>query len=99
MVNLDETHTGTSELLQRGKIGVVRSFIPGNRCAIDKTVEETSMKHSKSRSDSGGSGSSNTGIAGNNDAYLHWRRTTYELSKQCSRILSRHYQTFGLVQS
>ena len=83
MANLDETHTGTSELLQSGAIGVARSFIHGNRCAIDKTVKETCMKLAKSRSDSGGSGSSNKGIAGNNDAYQHWRRIIQEPSKLC----------------
>ena len=29
----------TQELLKRGAISVARSFIPGNRCAVDKTAE------------------------------------------------------------
>ena len=65
VANLDETHPGASELLQRGAISVARSFIPGNRCAVDKTMEETFMKHAKSRSGAGGSGTGIRGIAGN----------------------------------
>ena len=38
-----------------------RSFIPGNRCAVDKTIEETFMKNAKSRS---GIGSGCTGLSG-----------------------------------
>ena len=69
VANLDESHPGATELLQRGAISVARSFIPGNRCAVDKTMEETFMKHAKSRSGAGGSGTGISGIAGNYDAY------------------------------
>ena len=64
VANLDETHTGASELLKRGAISVARSFIPGNRCAVDKTMEETFIKHAKSRSGAGGSRTGISGIAG-----------------------------------
>ena len=36
---LEETNTGATELLQRGAISVAISFIPGNRCAVDKTMK------------------------------------------------------------
>ena len=61
-------------------MSVARSFISGNRCAVDKTMEETSMRNAKSRSGSG-SGSCITGIAGNYDAYQRSVRTTHERSK------------------
>ena len=80
LANLEETHPGAVELLKRGAMSVARSFIPGNRCAVDKTMEETFMRHAKSRNGSG-SGSGITGIAGNYDAYQRWVRTTHERSK------------------
>ena len=54
------------------------SFIPGNRCAVDKTMEETFMTHAKSR---GGSGAGITGISTNASAYQRWARTTHERSQ------------------
>ena len=86
--NLDETHPGASELLKRGAISVARSFIPGNRCAVDKTMEETFMKHAKSRSGAGGSGTGISSIAGNYDAYQRWVRTTHERSKYVEATLN-----------
>ena len=49
MLNVDENHPGAEELLKRGAFSVARSSIPGNRCTIDKKIEETFMKHVKSR--------------------------------------------------
>ena len=69
VANLDKTHPGASKLLKRGAISVARSFIPGNRCAVDKTMEETFMKHAKSRNGAGEIGTGISGIAGNYDAY------------------------------
>ena len=86
--NLDETHPGACELLQRGAISVARTFIPGNRCAVDKTMEETFMKHAKSRSGAGGSGTGISGITGNYDAYQRWVRTTHERSKYVQATLN-----------
>ena len=63
VANLDETHPGATELLQRGAISVARSFIPGNRYTVDKTTEETFMNHGKCRSGAGGSGTGLSGIA------------------------------------
>ena len=88
VANLDETHPGGSEILKRGAISVARSFIPGNRCAVDKTMEETFMKHVKSRSGAGGSGTGISGIAGNYDAYQRWVRTTHERSKYVEATLN-----------
>ena len=62
LANLEESHPGATELLQRGATSVSRSFIPASRSAVDKTMEETFMKHAKSRSGTGASGSGVTGI-------------------------------------
>ena len=48
LANLEETHPGSRALLQNGAFSVARSFVPGSRCPVDKTIEETFMKHSKS---------------------------------------------------
>ena len=61
LANLDNSHPGASKLLRNRAISVARSFIPGNRCAVDKTIEETMMRHSKSR---GGVGGSTIGLSG-----------------------------------
>ena len=88
IANINESHPGASDLLKRGAISVARSFIPANRCAVDKTMEETFMKHAKSRSGTGGSGSGVTGIARNYDAYQRWVRTTHERSKYVAATLN-----------
>ena len=51
MLNVDENHPGAEKLLKRGAGNVARSFIPGNRCAVEKTIAETFMKYAKSRWD------------------------------------------------
>ena len=48
LTNIDISHPGARKLLENGGIGVTRSLIPGSRCAVDKTMEETFMKFSKS---------------------------------------------------
>ena len=48
LVNIEETHPGATQLLKLGAISIARSFIPANRCAVDKTIEETFMQHAKS---------------------------------------------------
>ena len=57
--NLDFSHPGAVDQIRLGVISVARSFIPGSRCAVDKTMEETFMRHAKSK---GGSGTGITGI-------------------------------------
>ena len=69
LANIDETHPGASELLKAGAISVARSYVPGNRCVVDKTIEETFMKHAKSHGGSGGCGAGLTGILTNFNAY------------------------------
>ena len=53
LVNIEETHPGATELLKLGAISVARSFIPANRCAVDKTIEEAFMQHIKSQAGPG----------------------------------------------
>ena len=59
--HIEETHPGAENLLRAGAISVARSYIPGNRCHTDKTIEETAMKWLKSNS---GSGTYAAGISG-----------------------------------
>ncbi|MCG7882443.1 MAG: hypothetical protein JAY96_12745 [Candidatus Thiodiazotropha endolucinida] len=99
IANIDETHPGATDLLQRGAMSVARSFIPGNRCAVDKTMEETFMKHAKSRSGAGGSGAGVTGITSNYDAYQRWVRTTHERSKYVEATLDMADMLVGETES
>lgn len=48
LTNIDLSHPGAKELLNKGGIAVARSLIPGSLCAVDKTMEETFMKFAKS---------------------------------------------------
>lgn len=48
LANIETSHSGATQLLQLGAIRVARSFIPGNRAAVDKTMEETFMRHAQS---------------------------------------------------
>jgi hypothetical protein len=79
LTNIEFSHPGATELLENGAISVARSHIPGNLCAVDKTMEETFMKFAKSRGGSSGAGL--TGILENYGAYQRWIRTTSERSK------------------
>ena len=67
--NVEETHPGATRLLENGAFSVARSFIPGNRRAVDKTMEETFIKHSKCRGGSGGAGAGLSGLVNNPDAF------------------------------
>ena len=51
LANVSTSHPGSQALLERGVFSVARSFTPGNRCPVDKTIEETFMHHSKSHGD------------------------------------------------
>ena len=78
MANIEENYPRSEVLLKRGAINVARSFIPGNRCTVDKTTEETFMKSAMSR---GGMGSGVTGLTGittNYNAYQRWVRTLHQ---------------------
>ncbi len=69
IANIIHSHPGATELLRRGAISVARSFVPGNRCAIDNTIEETFMKHAKSKGDSGSTGAGLSGLQTSYSAY------------------------------
>ena len=45
IVNIEATHPGADALLKRGAISVARSFIPGNRCDVDKTNSCAMQSH------------------------------------------------------
>lgn len=62
LCNIETSHPGATELMKQGAISVARSFIPGNRSDVDKTMEETFMRHAKS---GGSSGAGITGILTN----------------------------------
>ena len=53
-------------------------MIPRDRCAVDRMIEETFVKHTKSYGGSGGCGAGLTGILTNFDAYQRWAKTTHE---------------------
>ena len=69
LINIDTTHTGAKELVQKGGVAVARSLLPGSLFAVDKTIEETFIKFSKS---AGGL----KGIFNMYGAYEKWCRTT-----------------------
>ena len=78
ITNIETSHPGATELLRRGAFSVARSFIPGNRCEVDKTIEETFMKQSKSRGGSGSYGAGLMGLQTNYGAYQRWTRSASE---------------------
>ncbi len=72
LANIDNSHPGAASLIKRGAISVARSFIPGNRCAVDKTMEETFMCHAKSHAGAGTSAAGVSGVLTNYNAYQRW---------------------------
>ncbi|XP_046346792.1 uncharacterized protein LOC124127441 [Haliotis rufescens] len=85
IANIETSHPGATDLMKRGAISVARSFIPGNRCAVDKTMEETFMRHAKSH---GGAGAGESGVLTNHDAYQRWVRTTHARSQYVNATLN-----------
>ena len=81
IANLDFTHPGAVEDIKHGVISVARSFIAGNRCSVDKTMEETFMRNAKSKGGAGGSGMGISGLTQNYSAYQRWIATMAERSK------------------
>ncbi|XP_063959228.1 uncharacterized protein LOC135154916 [Lytechinus pictus] len=49
LTNIELSHPGAKDLLEKGGIAVARSLIPGSLCGVDKTMEETFMKFAKSQ--------------------------------------------------
>ena len=96
IANIENSHPGATELLKKGAFSVARSLIPGNRCAVDKTMEETFMRDAKSR---GGSGAGMVGLTQNYEAYQRWVRTTHERVKYVQRTFDMvdmaHADDFG----
>ena len=88
IANIEASHPDGTDLLKRGAISVARSFIPGNRCAVDKTMEETFMRHAKSHGGAGGGATGVSGITTNYDAYQRWIRTTHARSQYVNATLS-----------
>ena len=54
IANIEISHPGVTDLIKRGAISITQSFIPGNQCVIDKTIEETFIKYTKSYGGAGG---------------------------------------------
>lgn len=81
LANIEQTHPGATELLKQGAVSVARSFVPGNRCYVNKTSEETFMKHAKSHAGDGGRGAGVSSILTNYGAYRRWARTAHEQSR------------------
>lgn len=80
LANLDTSHPGAMTLIERGAISVARSYVPGCRCDVDKTMEETFMRHAKSHGGPGASGVGVSGLLTNYEAYQRWVRTTHARS-------------------
>ena len=75
MSSIEITHPGAKDALKRGAFSVAHSMIPGCRADVDKIIEETFMKNSKSHGRATGAGIS--GIIRNHTAYQRWMMTTY----------------------
>lgn len=87
LANIEDTHPGATELLKLGAISVARSNLPGNQCAVDKTIEETFMKHAKSHAGAGGKGAGVCGLLGNYEAYRRWAKTAHERARYLEVML------------
>ncbi len=75
IANIDQTHHGALDLLKQGAFSVSNSMVPGCHTDVDKTMEETFMKHYKSLG--GASGAGLSVITRNHAAYQRWVLTTH----------------------
>ena len=66
---------------------MARSFIPANRCAVDKTIEETFMRHAKTQAGPGGRGAGISGLLNNYEAYRCWACAAHERSRYVEVML------------
>ena len=80
MTNIELTHPGAIDLIDKGVLGVARSMIPGALSAVDKTMEETYMKFAK------GSGGL-SGIFNEYGTHQRWCRTMTERAKSYEKLL------------
>ena len=69
MKNIEDNHPYAEALLRRGASSVARCFRSGNRCAVDKTIEETLMKNTKPLGGIGSGGAGLSEITPNYNAY------------------------------
>ena len=76
-----KTLPGAKELLKLDEISVARSFIPSNRCAVDKTIEEAFLQHAKSQAGPGRRGAGISGLLNNYEAYRRWARAAHKRSR------------------
>ena len=88
LVNVETSHPGATRLLVGGAFSVARSHIHGNRCAVDKTIEETFMRQSKSRGGMGGSGTGLSGLENNQNEYQRWVRSLHQRTKYVDAALA-----------
>ena len=88
LASIEQTHPCARTLLEKGAFSVTRSFIPGNRCPVDKTIEETFMKHSKSHGGTGGCGAGLSGLVTDYKAYQRWVKTAHERAQFVEIMLS-----------
>ncbi len=65
MLNMDRSHPGAKDLLEKGALSVARSSVPASRTPVDVTIEQTINRHAKS---SGGI----IGFSRNYPAYYRW---------------------------
>ena len=84
LANIDHSRPGASDLLKSGAFSVARSFYPGSRSAVDKTMEETFMKSAKSK---GGTTAGIICLTQNYEAYQRWVRTSHERVKYVEKKL------------
>jgi hypothetical protein len=40
LANIEIFHPGATDLFKRCAISMARSFVPGNRCPVDKTIDK-----------------------------------------------------------
>lgn len=73
---------------KRVAMRVARSFIPGNCCAVHKTVKETFMSHAKSHGTPGGAEGDGAGVLSNYNAYQRWVRTAHAHSQHVNTTLN-----------
>ena len=78
LANIEESHPGATQLLEGGANNVAMSLIPENRCPIDKTIDETFMKQSKSHGGVGGFGAGLTGLVYDYRSYQRRLKTAHE---------------------
>ena len=87
LVNIVKIHPSANELLKLDAISVARLFIPANRGAVHKTIEETFMQHAKSQAGPGRMGAGISGLLNDYKAYRRWASTAHERSRYVKVML------------